>query len=118
MEDMPPAEPITKRRLASFLGISERSIYNYQVVASQFVDDFLGDYPIVEGHYVTSAPLTSYQAWVIGRIHEFLEYFGNSRILKDRLENDRNIQTSWSKTTFMAKFPEYPANTNNALIKL
>jgi hypothetical protein len=102
-----PAEPITKKSLASFMGVSERTVYNYTFMASQFVDDFLGDYPAIDGRYVTSLPLTSYQAWVLTQIHEFLEFFASSKLLTNRLENDRKIQASFSKQAFMAKFPEY-----------
>ena len=113
-----PDAPITKKRLASFLGVSERSIFNYQLLASQYVDDFLSDYPSVCGKYVTAAPLTSYQAWVISNIHKFLEYFANKRILQDRLENDSQIQQSWGKQAFKAKYPEYSDDSCNSLVRL
>jgi hypothetical protein len=102
-----PSEPITKKALASFIGVSERTIYNYTCMASQFVDDFLGDYPSLNGRYITAMPLTSYQAWVLTQIHEFLGFFCSSKLLEDRLENDRKIQQSFSKYAFLGKFPEY-----------
>jgi len=113
-----PDAPITKKRLASYLGVSERSIFNYQLLAVQFVDDFLSDYPSIGGKYITATPLTAYQAWVIFNIHQFLAYFSNQRILKDRLENDPQIQASWGKPAFMAKYPEYSDNSCNSLVKL
>jgi hypothetical protein len=113
-----PDAPITKKRLASFLGVSERSIFNYQLLASQYVDDFLADYPAIGGKYITASPLTGYQAWVLCNIHKFLEYFANKRILTDRLENDPQIQQSWGKTAFLAKYPEYSDDSCNSLVKL
>jgi hypothetical protein len=102
-----PSEPITKKKLASFIGVSERTIYNYVFMATQFVDDFLPDYPSVSGKYLTSLPLTCYQAWVITQINQFLEFFGSSKLLENKLENDRIIQQSFGKSAFLAKFPEY-----------
>jgi hypothetical protein len=102
-----PSEPITKKKLASFLGVCERTCYNYVFMASQFVDDFLGDYPTVNGRYLTSVPVTTYQAWVICQIHNFIDFFGSTKLLANKLENDRIIQKSFGKSAFMAKFPEY-----------
>ncbi len=102
-----PSEPITKKKLASFLSVSERSVYNYTFMASRFIDDFLPDYPVIDGKYLTSAPMTNYQAWAITQIHNFLEFFGSSKLLENRLENDRKIQSSFGKSAFIAKFPEY-----------
>jgi hypothetical protein len=102
-----PSQPITKKKLASFLDVSERSIYNYVFMASQFIDDYLSDYPVIDGRYLTSAPLTAYQAWAVTQIHDFLEFFGSAKLLENRLENNRIIQQSFGKLAFMAKFPEY-----------
>jgi hypothetical protein len=113
-----PDAPITKKRLASFLGVSERSIFNYQLLASQYVDDFLSDYPSVCGKYITAAPLTAYQAWVLCNVHKFLEYFACKRVLTDRLENDPQIQQSWGKQAFIAKYPEYSNDSCNSLVRL
>ena len=110
--------PITKRKLAQALGVSERSIFNYQIVATTSVDDFLGDYPSVDGKYATNAPLTLYQAHVIGQIKAFLDYFPSVRILQDKLENNRDIQQSWSKQAFLLQFPEYSDNSQSSLARL
>ena len=111
--------PITKRKLALALGVSERSIFNYQIVAATSVDDFLSDYPNLDGKYHTSAPLTLYQAHVIGQIKAFLDYFPSVRILQDKLENNRDIQQSWSKQAFLLQFPEYSDNSpQSSLVKI
>jgi hypothetical protein len=102
-----PCQPITKKKLASFLNVSERTVYNYVFMASQFIDDYLPDCPVIDGRYLTSAPLTEYQAWAVTQIHDFLEFFGSSKLLENKLENDRIIQLSFGKSAFMAKFPEY-----------
>jgi hypothetical protein len=109
-----PSEPITKKSLASFLGVSERTIYNYTFTASQYVDDFLTDYPAIDGRYVSSLPLTSYQAWVLIRINQFLGFFGSARLLENRLENDKQIQQAFGKSTFLAKYPEYSQHSDNS----
>ena len=115
LENLTP--PITKRKLAAALGTSERTIFNYQAFAVTSIDDFLSDYPTVGGAYATNAPLTAYQAYVLAQVKSFLEYFPNVRILQERLENDRNIQQSWSKAAFLAKFPEYSDNSSS-LVKI
>jgi hypothetical protein len=112
-----PSEPITKKSLASFLGVSERTVYNYTFTASQYVDDFLPDYPAIDGRYVTSLPLTSYQAWVLIRINEFLSCFGSSKLLENRLENDRQIQQAFGKSAFLAKYPELLGDSSS-LVKM
>ena len=110
--------PITKRQLAAALGVSERSVFNYQVVATTSVDDFLSDYPVVNGKYITSTPMTYYQAWIIGHIKTFLDFFPNVKILQNKLENDPQVQQSWSKQVFLTEFPEYYDNTQSFLVKL
>lgn len=115
LDDLKP--PITKRKLAQALGVSERSIFNYQIVAMTSVDDFLPDYPSIGGKYHTAAPMTQYQAYVISQIKAFLDYFPNVRILQDKLENDICIQKSWGKPAFLAKFPEYSDNSQSSLAR-
>ena len=110
--------PITKRKLAAALGTSERSIFNYQIVAITSVDDFLSDYPTVDGKYATNAPLTLYQAFILSQIKAFLDYFPSVKILQDKLENHKDIQRSWSKAAFMAQYPEYSDNSQSSLLKL
>ena len=111
--------PITKRQLAQALDVSERSIFNYQLIAITSIDDFLGDYPSVGGKYITSAPMSHYQANVIAHIKAFLDYFPNVRILQEKLEIDSNIQRSWSKAAFLAQYPEYSDNSpQSSLVKL
>ena len=102
-----PSEPITKKAIASFLRVSERTVYNYVFMASQYVDDFLSDYPSLNGKYLTSMPLTAYQAWVLTQINEFLEFFAHYKLLANRLECDKTIQAAFGKQAFLAKFPEY-----------
>jgi len=102
-----PGSPITKRKLCDFLQVSERTVYNYQEIASAYCDDYLADFPVVDNEYVTSVPLSEYQALVLMNIHQFMSYFKNSRLLKDRLENDHRIRSAWSKAAFLLKFPEY-----------
>ena len=117
LNDLKP--PITKRKLASALEVSERSIFNYQLIAITYIDDFLPDYPNVVGRYETAAPMTYYQAWCIWKIKQFLDYCPMSSILKNSLENDQKIQQSWSKAAFMAQFPAYSDNSpQSSLIKL
>ena len=110
--------PITKRKLAAALGVSERTIFNYQTFAATSIDDFLADYPTVGGQFATFAPLTMYQAYVLAEIKSFLEYFPNVRILQEKLENDPKIQGNWSKQAFLAKFPEYSDNSSSSLVKI
>ena len=103
--------PITKTSLAKAMGCHYRSIGNYHQIAATYIDDFLFDYPSIEGRYETAAPMTFYQAWCIWKIKIFLDYCPMSSILKNSLENEAKTQQSWSKSAFMAQYPEYSDNS-------
>ena len=100
----------TRNALAIVIGCSNRSIFNYQKIAVEFVDDFLFDFPQLEGKFVTDYPLTTYQCWVIYRIHYFLKLVPKAGILKHSLEHDENTQHQYSKTQFNTLYPEVEIN--------
>ena len=110
--------PITKTSLAKAIGCHYRSIANYHQIAATYIDDFLPDYPSVNGKYETAAPMSFYQAWCLWKIKNFLDFCPISSILKNSLENDICIQQSWSKAAFIAQYPEYSDNSQSSLIKL
>jgi hypothetical protein len=54
----------TKFQLAKELGVSPRTVFNYNKLALD-VNDFYDDYPTLNGDTNTRHPLTDYQCWVI-----------------------------------------------------
>lgn len=103
----------SKSKLSLKIKCSLRSIHNYHEIASLFVDDFLNDYPIFRGKFLTSHPLTIYQCWVIFRIHQFLKLIPKAELLKHTLENDPNVQFQYSKAQFELIYPELKEKLNN-----
>lgn len=103
----------SKSKLAAKMKCSPRSIFNYHEIATEYVDDFLEDYPTLNGQFLTAHPLTIYQCWVIFRIHQFFKLIPKAELLKHTLENEANVQFQYSKAHFEAIYPELKEEINN-----
>lgn len=57
----------TKLELAKRLQVTERTVYRYLGIASKH-DDFIDDYPEIQGLKISSSKLSNYQVWVVEKI--------------------------------------------------
>jgi hypothetical protein len=90
----------TKTRLAALTKMSRRNLYNYHVIALDYVDDFGEDYPKINGQLCTRADLTKYQCWVLLLIRAFIRKGIETKILTFVLEDSLEIQEFFSKKRF------------------
>lgn len=60
-------ERITKKELASRLGVTEQCVHRY-LKPLNHLNDFLADYPLLKGQPKTRVGLTKYQVWVVERL--------------------------------------------------
>ncbi len=55
----------SKKRLAKHLGVTERTLHNYHKIVINSINDFVKDYPSLDGVPNTRCSLSPYQSWVI-----------------------------------------------------
>lgn len=97
----------TKLALAKHIGCSTRSVHHYHQMAVVYVDDFLGDYPLISGKRHTKAPLTLYQCWILWRFHDLLAVRLPASLIQQQLEDQPATQANFSKMAFNNLYPEH-----------
>lgn len=87
---------LTKEEIANQLNIKVRTLHYYHEIAFTYVDDFINDYPTVNGEPHTRCKLTLYQVWILRKLVNLGRRFNSRQILPDLIKGNKDAFTKCS----------------------